>query len=174
MSTTPWRGTLIFAGGIAAIAATAVTRFAGADLPAGAAGTSAGTAGTATTQTRTGTSSGTAAAGSSTPAANPAAASNGQAASSGGAVTIVGSTVQTPFGPVQVSVTFSGSKITNAQALQSPNWHQYSVQINSYAVPVLNQEAVAAGSAQINAVSGATYTSEAYMQSLQAAIDQHK
>lgn len=175
MSTTPWRGTLIFAGGIAAIAATAVSRFAGADVAAGAVGTSAGVAGTTTTQTQTGTSSGTSAgAGSSTPAATPAGTSNGQSASTGGTVTIVGSTVQTPFGPVQVSVTFSGSKITNAQALQSPNWHQYSVQVNAYAVPVLNQETVAAGSAQINAVSGATYTSEAYMQSLQAAIDQHK
>lgn len=174
MSTTPWRGTLIFAGGIAAIAATAVTRFAATDLAALAAGTSAGISGTTTTQTRTGTSSGTTAAGSTAATANPAGTSNGQAASSGGTVTIVGSTVQTPFGPVQVSVTFSGSKITDAQALQSPNWHRQSVSINSYAIPQLNQEAVAAGSAQINAVSGATYTSEAYAQSLQAAIDQHK
>lgn len=170
MSTTPWRGTLIFVGGIAAIAATAVTRFAGADANAAphlatgsstAGSTTAGTSGSASTAANgsTGTSS------------SPA--STSKSSTTSGTVTVVGSTVQTPYGPLQLSVTFSGSKITNVQALQYPNWHGYSVQLNQYAIPQLNQQAVAANSANINGVSGATFTSQAYAQSLQAAIDQH-
>jgi uncharacterized protein with FMN-binding domain len=168
MSTTPWRGTIIFVGGIAAIAATAATRFAGAEAatPAlGSAGSSA-TQGTGSTAAGTTTNTGSS---SSSPAATP----SSKAASTSGTVTVVGSTVQTPYGPLQLSVTFNGSKISAVQALQYPNWHGESVRINQYAIPQLNQEAVAAGSANINGVSGATFTSEAYVQSLQAAIDQH-
>lgn len=177
MSTTPWRGTIIFVGGIAAIAATAATRFAGVEgavAPAlagsGAAAAHTSTSGSAAagTSTSTGTSS-SSSSGSANPAATPAA----QPAAKGGTVTVVGSTVQTPYGPVQLSVTFNGSKITDVKALQYPNWHGYSVQLNQYAIPQLNQQAVAANSANINGVSGATFTSQAYMQSLQSAIDQH-
>jgi uncharacterized protein with FMN-binding domain len=162
MSARPWRGTLIFAGTVAAVAATAAARFAGTEttapnLAGSPAGSSSAVAGGGTSGTASGTAKGAAA-----PAAN------------GSAVTIVGSTVQTPYGPVQVSVTFNGSSIADVQALQSPNWHGQSVQINAYAIPVLNQEAVAAGSSNINSVSGATFTSDAYKQSLQAAISQHK
>jgi uncharacterized protein with FMN-binding domain len=169
MSTTPWRGTLIFVGGIAAIAATAVTRFAGTDAIAAphlatgsstAGSTAAGTSGSASTTN-----------GSSSTSSGPA--STSKSSSTSGTVTVVGSTVQTPYGPLQLSVTFSGSTITNVQALQYPNWHGYSVQLNQYAIPQLNQQAVAANSANINGVSGATFTSQAYAQSLQAAIDQH-
>ena len=172
MSTTPWRGTLIFVGGIAAIAATAVTRFAGADATAAphlatgsstSGSTTAGTSGSASTATNGSASTGT--------ASGPA--STSKSSSTSGTVTVVGNTVQTPYGPLQLSVTFSGSKITNVQALQYPNWHGQSVRINQYAIPQLNQQAVAANSANINGVSGATFTSEAYAQSLQAAIDQH-
>ena len=182
MSTTPWRGTIIFVGGIAAIAATAATRFAGVEgavAPAlagsGAAAANTSTSGTGSTgagsSTSTGTSSSSSASstGSSSPAATPA----GKPAAKTGTVTVAGSTVQTPYGPVQLSVTFNGSKISNVQALQYPNWHGYSVQLNQYAIPQLNQEAVAASSANINGVSGATFTSQAYAQSLQSAIDQH-
>ena len=66
----------------------------------------------------------------------------------------------------------TGSDITDVQALQYPSWHGESVQINQYAIPVLDQEAVAADSARIDSVSGATITSQAYKESLQAAIDQ--
>lgn len=196
MSTTPWRGTLIFAGGIAAVAATAVARFGGVDALTGAVGAPAGTGSSAATstgqtagtaRTATGTTNGKASSSdaSATGTSGGQGSSSGSAAStsptatpstapaSGGAVTIVGSTVMTRYGPVQVSVTFDGSTISGVQALQSPSWHGESVQINAYAIPVLNQEAVAAGSAQIDSVSGATFTSEAYKQSLQAAIDQH-
>jgi uncharacterized protein with FMN-binding domain len=73
---------------------------------------------------------------------------------------------------VQVEVTVTNGKITAAQATQVPNGNGRDQEINSYAVPVLNQEAVQAQSAQIDAVSGATVTSDGYIQSLQSAIDQ--
>ena len=87
-------------------------------------------------------------------------------------VTIVGSSVQTRYGPVQVSVTFAAGQITDVQALQVPGGHHESVQINARATPILAQEVVDAQSAQIDTVSGATYTSEAYAESVQSAIDQ--
>lgn len=83
---------------------------------------------------------------------------------------VVGSTVQTRYGPVQVQVTFTGTAITAAQALQAPSGG-YSSQVSSFSIPVLSREAVAAGSANIAAVSGASYTSAGYKQSLQYAID---
>ncbi|CAL8974829.1 hypothetical protein CELL_01896 [Cellulomonas sp. T2.31MG-18] len=83
---------------------------------------------------------------------------------------VVGSTVQTRYGPVQVQVTFTGTAITAAQALQAPSGG-YSSQVSSFSIPVLSREAVAAGSANIAAVSGASYTSAGYQQSLQYAID---
>ncbi|WP_282704078.1 FMN-binding protein [Streptomyces sp. CC219B] len=85
--------------------------------------------------------------------------------------TVTGTVVDTQYGPVQVRITVSGGKITEAEAVQSPSGGQ-STQINGNAVPKLNQAAVAAGSADIDAVSGATYTSNGYKQSLQSALDQ--
>lgn len=175
MSTTPWRGTLIFVGGIAAIAATAATRFAGADASATPGLGTQGSGTTASNGTHAGGSSanGSSSTGSSGTASNPASTPAAQSGAKGGTVTVVGSTVQTPYGPLQLSVTFNGAKIADVQALQYPSWHGESVRINQYAIPQLTQEAVAANSANINGVSGATFTSEAYVQSLQAAIDQH-
>ncbi|BDO41025.1 FMN-binding protein [Cellulomonas sp. NTE-D12] len=83
---------------------------------------------------------------------------------------VVGSAVQTRYGPVQVQVTFTGTAITAAQALQAPSGG-YSSQVSAFSIPVLSSEAVAAGSANIAAVSGASYTSAGYQQSLQYAID---
>jgi uncharacterized protein with FMN-binding domain len=83
---------------------------------------------------------------------------------------ITGSVVQTQYGPVQVRITLSGDKITKAEAVQAPSGGTSS-QKTALAVPKLNQEAVAAGSADIDAVSGATYTSGGYKQSLQSALD---
>ncbi|GGX27458.1 FMN-binding protein [Streptomyces malachitofuscus] len=84
--------------------------------------------------------------------------------------TVTGDAAQTQYGPVQVRVTVSGGKITKAEAVQAPKGGQ-SDQVTSNAVPKLNQAAVAAGSAEIDAVSGATYTSAGYKQSLQSALD---
>ncbi|WP_232791423.1 FMN-binding protein [Streptomyces capitiformicae] len=84
---------------------------------------------------------------------------------------LTGSAVQTDYGPVQVRITVSGGKITQAEALQQPSGGR-STQISGTAIPQLNQNAVAAGSADIDAVSGATYTSGGYKESLQSALDQ--
>ncbi|MER6127517.1 FMN-binding protein [Streptomyces sp. NPDC001795] len=90
-----------------------------------------------------------------------------------GAQTVTGNVEKTQYGPVQVRLTVSGGKITKAEAVQAPKGG-LSDQKTAMAVPKLNQEAVAAQSAQIDAVSGATYTSGGYKQSLQSAIDKAK
>jgi uncharacterized protein with FMN-binding domain len=76
------------------------------------------------------------------------------------------------YGPVQVRVTLAGSRIVDVQALELPTDRSRSYQISQYSAPVLRQEALQAQSAQIHTVSGATYTSSGYRQSLQAALDQ--
>ncbi|OQD54290.1 FMN-binding protein [Streptomyces phaeoluteigriseus] len=85
--------------------------------------------------------------------------------------TFTGEAVQTQYGTVQVRITVSGGKITKAETVQAPKGGQ-SDQITADAVPKLNRAAVAAGSADIDAVSGATYTSGGYKESLQSALDQ--
>jgi uncharacterized protein with FMN-binding domain len=86
--------------------------------------------------------------------------------------TISGQAVDTRYGPVQVQVTFAGGRITDVQELQLPDQDPRSSEISSYAGPALAQEAMQAQSAQIDVISGATYTSDGYAQSLQSAIDQ--
>jgi uncharacterized protein with FMN-binding domain len=78
----------------------------------------------------------------------------------------------TRYGNVQVQITVKNGKITSAEVLQVPWNDRHDQMINSAAVPVYNQEAVSAQSAQIDVVSGATYTWDGYTQSLQSAIDQ--
>lgn len=111
--------------------------------------------------------------GSSKNGAGPSQGSSGGGSSSGAAQakTVTGSVAQTQYGPVQVRITVSNGKITKADAVQAPKGG-LSDQKTAMAVPKLNQEAVAAGSAKIDSVSGATYTSSGYMQSLQSALDQ--
>ena len=79
--------------------------------------------------------------------------------------TFEGSDVSTAFGPVQVVLTVANGKITAANDAQQPG-----DSISANAVPQLNSEVVQAQSANIQAVSGATYTSEGYIQSLQQAV----
>lgn len=92
-----------------------------------------------------------------------------QAAAAG---TFTGQAINTRYGPVQVQITVESGKITKSVVTQVPWTDRKDQEINSQAVPILNSEAVAAQSANIDMVSGATYTSEAYLQSLQSAIDQ--
>ena len=73
---------------------------------------------------------------------------------------------------MQVAVTVSGGTITAADAVQVPSGNSRDEEINAVAVPILNQEVVAAQSAKIDTVSGATVTSDGYLASLQSAIDQ--
>lgn len=86
--------------------------------------------------------------------------------------TATGDTVQTRWGPVQVEVTVAASEITGVSVLQYPDSNPQDEQINSYALPVLVDETMSAQSADIDMVSGATYTSIGYQQSLQSALDQ--
>jgi len=90
------------------------------------------------------------------------------------AKTVTGEAWPTIYGPVQVQVTVSGGKVTAVTATEYPKETPRDYQINSYAIPQLNSEATAAGSASIDSVSGATYTSQGYVGSLQSALDKLK
>jgi uncharacterized protein with FMN-binding domain len=84
---------------------------------------------------------------------------------------VTGDAVSTRYGDVQVQITVTDGKITAADVTQVP-WRDHKDQeINSRAVPILNDEAVSAQSSSIDMVSGATFTSEGYVQSLQSALD---
>ncbi|MEU5347640.1 FMN-binding protein [Streptomyces sp. NPDC020766] len=96
------------------------------------------------------------------PASTPSASSSGGTSNQ----VVAGSTIKTEKGPVQVEVTFDGDKISSVRMLQQPNHPQ-----TKAAVPKLIAETLTAQSADIDAVSGATITSEGYVESLQAAID---
>jgi uncharacterized protein with FMN-binding domain len=100
--------------------------------------------------------------------------SSGSTGSTGGSsasTKVDGPVVSTRFGDVQVEVVVASGKVTDVVALELPTGRR-SGQISQYAAPVLRQEALQAQSAKIDLVSGATYTSDAYAQSLQAALDQ--
>jgi uncharacterized protein with FMN-binding domain len=114
------------------------------------------TPGASSSSTSSGTVSGTAASGSS-----------GTASAT---KTVTGDEAQTMYGPIQVKITVKNGKVTAAEATEYPNGDPRDAQINAYAIPALNSEAVAAGSAQIDSVSGATYTSQGYISSLQSAL----
>jgi uncharacterized protein with FMN-binding domain len=146
---------------------------------------SAGTSGSGFTITSTSgasTSKGKSTASKSTPSqstpsqSTPSQSTPSQSTSSGSGIstvskTVTGDAANTIYGPVQVQITVKSSKVTAVQAVQYPDGSPHDQQINAYAIPVLNQEALAAGSAHIDAVSGATYTSNGYITSLQSAID---
>jgi uncharacterized protein with FMN-binding domain len=86
--------------------------------------------------------------------------------------TFTGTSVQTRFGPVQVQITVADGTITDVTALQLTDKDQRSVSISNRAAPVLRQEVLTAQSANVQGVSGATYTSDGYLSSLQSALDQ--
>jgi uncharacterized protein with FMN-binding domain len=86
-------------------------------------------------------------------------------------VVVNGASVDTPYGPVQVQITLSNHHIVKAEAIDYPRGSGRDQEINSYAIPQLDQETLQAQSAQIDTVSGATYTSEGYRGSLQSALD---
>ena len=135
---------------------------------AGSAGTgTTGSAGAGTTgSTGTGT---TGSAGSGTGSGTAAEPTTGAAAKAGG--TYAGSVVQTRFGAVQVQITVKAGAITEVEALQLTDDDRKSVQISNRAAPLLRSEVLAAQSADVQTIGGATVTSDAYLNSLQAAID---
>jgi uncharacterized protein with FMN-binding domain len=119
---------------------------------------------TATTGTASTGSAGTASTGGGT---------TGQTApkSTGAARTVTGAAWPTIYGPVQVRITVKAGKLTAVTAVEFPTDTPRDYQINTFAIPQLNAEALAAGSAKIDTVSGATYTSGGYVGSLQNALD---
>ena len=128
--------------------------------PSASAGGGSGTSGGA------GTSSG----------ASPTPSSSAGGAGTGGSSTtstktVTGAAADTMYGPVQVQITVKNGKLTAADATVYPTETPRDAQINAYAIPQLEQETVAAGNAKIDAVSGATYTSNGYIASLQSALD---
>ena len=82
-----------------------------------------------------------------------------------------GDIVSTRYGPVQVRVYFRGRRIVDVRALKDPDDQERSRQIDADALPKLRAKVLAAQSGKIDGVSGATYTSAAYKQSLQSALD---
>lgn len=160
-----WRGTMLFAVILTAMGLTIGLKLYGvADMVGTSASgttTSAGVGLPATPQPTTAPAPGAAAAAPAPAAAAPA----------GVTKTIDGQVEQTAYGPLQVSVTFVDKKITAVTELQAPNDRGTSIEINQQAAPILEQEVLAAQSANIDTVSGATYTSVGYAQSVQSAID---
>jgi major membrane immunogen (membrane-anchored lipoprotein) len=148
------------------------TSLAGAGSVTTAPALGASTAPTATSGSSAGGSSagGSSTGGSSTGGSSTGGSSTG-GSSTGGSRTVTGAVAQTRWGPVQVRLKVSGGKITAADAVQYPNGNGRDQEINSYALPVLAREVLAAQSGNIDLVSGATVTSDGYVASLQSAID---
>jgi len=88
--------------------------------------------------------------------------------------TYTGSSADAFYGNIQVQAVISGGKITDVQFLQYPNDRSRSIAINTLAMPNLKQEAIQAQSANVNIVSGATDSSNAFVQSLSSALSQAK
>jgi uncharacterized protein with FMN-binding domain len=86
--------------------------------------------------------------------------------------TYTGSEADAMYGIVQVQVVVDGGQITDIQFLSTPSGRRESEEINGFAAPILAQEAIAAQSAKVQAVSGATLTSHAFVESLQSALEQ--
>lgn len=86
-------------------------------------------------------------------------------------VTVNGTSVDTQYGPVQVQVVLRGTRVVRATAIDYPQSGGRDREISSYAIPLLQQETLTAQSARVDTVSGATYTSDGYRRSLQAALD---
>lgn len=88
--------------------------------------------------------------------------------------TFKGPEVDAYYGLVQVQATILAGKLANVQFLEFPSDRRTSQEINNIAVPYLQQEAIQAQSARVDIISGATLTSEAFMMSLQNALDTAK
>ena len=134
------------------------------------------TVATGTTATGTTGATGTGSSGKGSSGAIGSSSTTGSSSTSGSSGstasgTYKGTAVQTRFGPVQVQITVANGKITDVTALQLTNTDGKSIQISNRAAPLLRSEALAAQSASIKTISGATVTSNAYLTSLQAAID---
>jgi uncharacterized protein with FMN-binding domain len=124
-----------------------------------------------------GTTSGSS--GSGSPPADSSAGGSGSGSSGSGAKasggtsstsSVTGTAAPTRYGPVQVQLEVSGSSITNVKVLQYPD-SGHDLQISQYALPQLIQQTLDSKGHSVSMVSGATYTSQGYLQSLQSALD---
>ena len=104
------------------------------------------------------------------PTAGPASTA-GPAAQSGPARHVSGVLEQYGYGELSVVVTVHGNQITGVSVPVLRTAEPYSQQLAAQVLPMLKSEVLAAHSARINAVSGATYTSQAYAASIQSALD---
>jgi uncharacterized protein with FMN-binding domain len=107
--------------------------------------------------------------GTSSPSSGSPSSSTGGATAT--AKTVTGEAADTRYGPVQVKITVKNGRLVAVDAVVYPQNDPRDAQINAYAIPELDKEALAAGGARIDTVSGATYTSEGYVASLQSALD---
>jgi uncharacterized protein with FMN-binding domain len=133
----------------------------------GSSGSAAGTGASSGSASGTGGTAGVTA----TPSPSASAGSGTSGSSTSVSGTFEGAAADTRYGPVQVEIIVSDGKITDVKALHLTDRDGRSVEISDTAAPVLRQEALAAQSSSIQGVSGATYTSDGYITSLQSAID---
>jgi len=151
------------AGGISTVASS--TTATGTTGATGTGSTGTGSSGSSGSSSSSGT------AGSSGSASSSGSSGSSSSSNSSASGTYKGNTVQTRFGPVQVQITVANGKITDVTALQLTNTDGKSIQISNRAAPLLRSKVLAAQSANVQTVSGATITSDAYLTSLQAALD---
>lgn len=121
---------------------------------------------TASGQSTSGGSSSSGAASSATSTTTPKAASTG----SSGPVSAIGAAAQYGYGVISVKVTVTGSKITDISVASLQTAESYSQQIANQVIPTLRGEILKAQSLKVYGISGATYTSDAYAQSVQSAL----
>ncbi|WP_182880176.1 FMN-binding protein [Microbispora sp. H10949] len=93
------------------------------------------------------------------------------AGATSGEKTVTGDAADTRWGPVQVEIVIAGGRMAGIRVLVAPQNNHRDIEINNEALPILDEEALSARSAQIDVVSGATYTSDGYIRSLQSALD---
>jgi uncharacterized protein with FMN-binding domain len=130
--------------------------------PIGGAAAAAPSTDAATPSTDAATPSGAA-----TPSTSAAPSSSASAASR----TVTGDSADTRWGPVQVQITVAAGKVTKVSVVDYPDNNRRDQEINAEALPILVRETLSAQSADIDMVSGATVTSDGYLQSLQSALD---
>ena len=108
----------------------------------------------------------------STSIVTPVPGSSGSGTGTAQTATVTGTSTDTRWGPVQVQITVANGEITDVTVVEYPTGNGKDRQINARALPVLVQETLDAQSADIDMVSGATFTSEGYLESLQSALDE--
>ncbi len=134
-------------------------------LPSAAVSTTGGTGSTSGTSSSSSSSS--------SPATVPGEFPMGSLAGTltAGETTVTGHVANTVYGPVQIQLVMRNSKIVKVAVLQQPMNTIHDIQLGEFAFPKLIGETLTAQTAKIDAVSGASYTSEGYIQSLQSALD---